>query len=570
MKKWIIISVIVVLVLGTSGILVRGKLLGKSGDNNPSDIPTTTVRRGDITVSIDATGTIEPLVIVEVRSKASGAITKLAVEEGDALNEGDLISEIEKTYTQANVDKSEADLTSSQARLTQAQMNIELQKKQSELQIRQARENVTEAETRVAKLQEDIKLEKEANARQVKEAENELEMAKLRLKQAQNSRPESLKRSEATVTQAKASLDLDQEEYNRKKALHEKKFVSQAEVDSAKAKLESAQAQYESALQQLEMVRVPSSVEELKLAELSVTKAELNLAAAEHRVKQEQSRERDLELSKSQLADAKSSLELTLANKAQISLREKDLEATQASVIRSQVALKEAQDKQADTIVKAPISGTILRRQVEEGQVITSSMGATAAAGTLLVTMADLENVYVKTEVDETDIGKVKPGQSVTITVDAFPDMTFDGTVLRIAPQGRAIQNVTTFEVTTEISNPSKILKPGMNASVEIHAVDIRDVLVVENEAIMDMRGRKMVIPVVDGEPTEQVEVTVGERGWDTTEIIFGLDEGEEVLVMTPGESGSGMPEWLRQRMGNPMSSFRRMQGGGPGRRGPR
>jgi len=568
MKKWIIIGAIVILVLGGGGILVWGKLLGKGGDSNSSGIQTTTVKRGDIVVSVDATGTIEPLVIVEVRSKASGAITKLAVEEGDALKAGDLIAEIEKTYTQADVDQGQADLKSAQARLTQARTNIELQKKQSEIQIQQARENVTDAETRLAQLQEDVQLEKEANARQVKEAENDLEMAKLRLEQARKGRPESVKRAEASVTQSKVSLELAHEEYNRKKTLYEKQFTSKSEVDSAKAQLESAQAQYESALEQLKMVKEPSSEEELKLAELSVTRSELALAAAKHRQKQEKSRERDLELTKSQLEDAKSALELALANKVQIELKQKDLEAAEASVTRAKVSLKAAQDRLADTIVRAPISGTILQRNVEEGQVITSSMGAMAAAGTLLVTMADLENVYVKTEVDETDIGKVKPGQSVTITLDAFPERTFDGTVLRVAPQGRAVQNVTTFEVTTEIKNPSKILKPGMNASVEIHAVDIRDVLVVENEAIMDMRGRKIVYPVVDGQPTQPVEVTIGERGWDTTEIIFGLEEGEEVVVMTPGQSNTGIPDFIRERMSNPMESFRRMQGGGPGGRG--
>jgi HlyD family secretion protein len=570
MKKRIIIGVIVVLVLGASAILVWGKLFGKGGNDPLSSIQTATVMRGDITVSVDATGTIEPLVIVEVRCKASGAITKLVVEEGDSLKAGDLIAEIEKTYTQADVDKAKADLNSARARLVQAQMNIELQKEQSKIQIKQARDNVLEAETRLAQLREDIELEKEANARQVKEAENDLAMAKLRLEQAQNSRPESVKRSEASVTQSKVSLDLAEEEYKRQKALHEKNFVSRSEVDSAKAKLDSAQAQYESALEQLKMTKEPSSEEELKLAKLSVTKSELSLEAAKHKQKQETSREKDLKLSESQLEDTRSALELALANEAQIKLKEKDLEAAQASVLRSEVALKEAQDRLADTIVKAPISGTILQKNVEEGQVITSSMGATAAAGTLLVTMADLENVYVKTEVDETDIGKVKPGQSVTITVDAFPDMSFDGTVLRIAPQGRAVQNVTTFEVTTEIKNPSRILKPGMNASVEIHAVDIRDVLVVENEAIMDMRGRKMVIPVVDGQLGQPVTVEVGERGWDTTEIIFGLEEGEEVLVMTPGQSDTGIPDFIRQRMSNPMESFRRMnRSGGPGGPGP-
>ena len=571
--KWIAVLVIVVVILGAGAVLVRGRLSGKAGNSEFSDMQLATVRRGDISVSIDATGTIEPLVIVEVRSKASGAIIYLAVDEGDTLYEGDLIAEIEKTYTQADVDQEQAGLKTAQARLVQAQMNIELQKKQSEIQIRQAEENVAEAETRLAQLQESVALEKLDNARRVKEAENDLEMTKFRLKQAQISRPESVKRAETTVKQTKASLQLAQEEYDRLKALNEKKFVSESEVDSAKAKLESSQAQDESALEQLKMVEQPSSAEELKLAELSVTKSELAVVAAKHRVKEEDLRERDLKLSKSQLEGAKSDLELALANKAQIALKERDLEAAEASVTRAEVALQAAQDRLDDTVVTAPITGTILQKEVEEGQVITSSMNALASAGTLLVTMADLENVYVKTEVDETDIGKVIPDQDVIITVEAFPDTTLDGIVLKIAPQGRAMQNVTTFEVTTEISNPSNILKPGMNASVEILVANVSDVLVVDNEAIMDRRGRKMVIPIVDGEPDRPRPIETGVRGWDITEIISGLEEGEQVVIMTPGEGGSGMPDWLRDRMKNPMESFQRMQGGGgrgPGGGGPR
>ena len=166
--------------------------------------------------------------------------------------------------------------------------------------------------------------------------------------------------------------------------------------------------------------------------------------------------------------------------------------------------------------------------------------------------------------------GKVQVDQAVVITVEAFPEQTFDGKVLRIAPQGRAIQNVTTFEVTTEISNPSKILKPGMNASVEIMAADRQNVLVIDNEAIMDRRGRKMVIPLIDGQPSRPMPVETGVRGWDMTEIISGVEEGTEVLVMTPGQGGElGMPEWMKNRMKNPMESFRRMQGGGGPGRGP-
>ena len=452
--------------------------------------------------------------------------------------------------------------------MSQAQTNIELQKDQSKIQIERARENIIEIKIRLVQLEERIELEEEENARRVKEAKNDLEIAKLRLRQAQVSQPESVERAKANVAQAKASRDLAQKDYNRFKALNDKAFISKADIDSAEAKLETSQAQYDSATEQLKMVE-PSSVDDLKLAELSVTKAGFALETAEQRVREEPLRYKDVEIVKSQLKDANSALELALANERQVALKERDLEAAEASVTRSKVALQAAQDRQDDTVVKAPITGTILQKTVEEGQVITSSMNALASTGTLLVTMADLENVYIKTEVDETDIGKVMPDQEVIITMEAFPDMTFDGIVLKIAPRGRAIQNVTTFEVTTALSNPSTILKPGMNATVEILAADRQGVLVVDNEAIMDRRGRKMAIPVVDGEPTRPTPIETGVRGFDTTEIVSGLQEGDEVLIMTPGQGGgAGMPEWLKNRMKNPMSSFRRMSGGG--RRGPR
>jgi HlyD family secretion protein len=191
-------------------------------------------------------------------------------------------------------------------------------------------------------------------------------------------------------------------------------------------------------------------------------------------------------------------------------------------------------------------------------------MGNSAAAGTLLFTMADLDNVYVQTDVDETDMGKLRVDQPVTITADAFPDRKFQGKVLKIAPMGKAVQNITTFKVTTVIENPSKILKPGMNASVEITAESVSNVLVVENEAIMDTKNGKTVTPVIDGKPGNPMPVEVGVRGWDTSEIIFGAEEGD-VLMLASSVSGKAGQQGLPAFMKNPASTFGRMQGAGPG-----
>jgi HlyD family secretion protein len=177
--------------------------------------------------------------------------------------------------------------------------------------------------------------------------------------------------------------------------------------------------------------------------------------------------------------------------------------------------------------------------------------------------------IYVKTDVDENDIGKVLPGQAVTIKVDALPNQVFDGEVLKIAPQGKATQNVTTFEVTTElVSEDISRLKPGMNAEVEIMAASAQNVLLVPNEAIMNFGGRQMVRVVGEERPRR---VEVGASNWEKTEIISGLDEGEVVVISGgSGPGGGGMDGFqrFRERMRrDPSAGVRMMRPPGGGRR---
>ena len=139
-----------------------------------------------------------------------------------------------------------------------------------------------------------------------------------------------------------------------------------------------------------------------------------------------------------------------------------------AEVVRARVALDNAKDQLDDTNVRAPINGTIIEKQVERGQVISSPTND-VGGGTVLLKMADLNLVQVRTLVDETDIGKIQPGQRATVTVDAFPNRPFDGTVLKIEPQAQTEQNVTMFPVLVRIDNKEGLLRPGMNAEVEVH-----------------------------------------------------------------------------------------------------
>jgi HlyD family secretion protein len=181
-----------------------------------------------------------------------------------------------------------------------------------------------------------------------------------------------------------------------------------------------------------------------------------------------------------------------------------------AEVIRARVALDNARDQLDDTNVRAPINGTIIEKQVERGQVISSPTND-VGGGTVLLKMADLNLVQVRTLVDETDIGKIQPGQRATVTVDAFPTQPFSGTVIKIEPQALTEQNVTMFPVLVRIDNKAGLLRPGMNAEVEVHVGRRDDVLAVPSAALRTPRDVGSAAQVLGLSP-EAVQKTLAEQ----------------------------------------------------------
>jgi HlyD family secretion protein len=161
-------------------------------------------------------------------------------------------------------------------------------------------------------------------------------------------------------------------------------------------------------------------------------------------------------------------------------------QATAASaVVTAEASLQTAKDAMEDTHVGAPITGSILQLDAVLGTVISSP---TLGGGTVILKMASLDTVQDSAMVAETDIGRVQPGLPVTISVDAFPNRTFDGTVLKIGPQAAVVQNITTFPVFVNIPNPGHLLKPGMNTDARIHTGRRDSVLAVPNAALRTPR----------------------------------------------------------------------------------
>jgi HlyD family secretion protein len=157
----------------------------------------------------------------------------------------------------------------------------------------------------------------------------------------------------------------------------------------------------------------------------------------------------------------------------------------QAAVVTAEANLQTARDAMDDTHVRAPISGTVLELDAVLGTVISSP---TLGGGTVILKMANLDTVQDSALVIETDIGRVQAGMPASISVDAYPNGLFEGTILKVAPQAQVVQNVTMFPVLINVPNPGHLLKRGMHTEVRIRTGRREGVLAVPNAALRTAR----------------------------------------------------------------------------------
>ena len=185
-----------------------------------------------------------------------------------------------------------------------------------------------------------------------------------------------------------------------------------------------------------------------------------------------------------------------------------NLVAARAALDQSKIALE-------DVTIRAPMAGTVIEKDVSEGQVISSATN-TVGGGTTLLTMADLGQVYDSTLVSESDIGNVKAGQTASVKVDAYPNRTFTGTVEKIAPQATVQQSVTMFPVLIRLDNRDGALMPGMNTDVSILVEHPDNVLAIPNDAVRSMRDAATAATALGLDPAKVRASLASQRGGGT------------------------------------------------------
>ncbi len=205
----------------------------------------------------------------------------------------------------------------------------------------------------------------------------------------------------------------------------------------------------------------------------------------------------------------------------------------EASLEQQQAALSAAEENLHNATIVSPIDGVVLSRDSEVGDAVSSIL-LLGSSATLIMTIGDLNEVYIKGKVDESDIGKVYLGQPARITVESFKDQKFPGRVTKISPMGAEKDNVTTFEVRVSISNEKQILKAQMTANAEIILDEHKGVLAIPEGAVTYNKDKSTAAQIPNPASEKgfrQVAIKTGISNGAKTEVVKGLSEGQQVIL---------------------------------------
>ena len=497
-----------------------------------------TAETGDVALIVSESGTLEPVIKVDVKSRVAGRLSRFYVKPGDLVAAGQLLATVDPKEVAREVAGIAAQVRSARAGLEQTKENEGLISRQVAIAVERAKIGVQTAESQVT----DAEVSKADAAVNLRDAELGVDTAEKRLAQtAAPTRPQELAQAVAALKRAEDQLDDQKRLVERRKSLLAKGFISQQDVDTAETQVRLQESDIQSARQRVALLKEGPRKEDIDTAKLAVDAAKIRVEQANVRLKQA-----DIKVAQAKinLRNSKVELQNQENNLGTVALRKRDIERSRADVAQIENRFAQQSVQLTETRIVAPMAGEVTGKYLEEGELVASAT-AGFAQGAAIVTIANLKQMQVRTNVNEVDVVKVNVGQPVEIRVDGVRDVTFHGVVASKAPASlsssqagatntaaSATSNqVVRFEVKVRVTDGDARLRPGMTASVDIlldrksKVTRIPTEAIRPDETVMVMTGTKEK-PILTPR-----KVTLGLRSDSVTEVISGLKPGEKVEV---------------------------------------
>jgi len=419
------------------------------------------IEKAELIRSTSANGQVVALTTVDVKSKAGGKVIKLYVEEGSKVQQGDLVAEIDPADTKATYDQANADLSASEAQVSQAQLQIEIQEKNARDSVKDAELSLELAKIRLEKARETAKAQPELTKASISNAKANLaaQQEALRvLEQVTN--PQLRRDAQGSLDRTKAELDASEADLKRQEELLAKGYVSQAVVERARSSYQAARSAFRTAQQKMDTLesQIRGEVDSQKAR---VAQAKSSLDSAQVNSNQDFQSKKSLEEAERAVKQSEISLTRARTEELNVQVRRADLKSAEASVLRNRIRTENADVNYKDATVRAPRSGIVTLKYLEEGTIIPPGT-STFAQGTSLVQISDITTMYVECAVDEADISSVRKGQKTRIVAEAYPGLTFTGEVDRVSPAATTASNVTTVKVRVKVTGAERSARSGM------------------------------------------------------------------------------------------------------------
>lgn len=329
--------------------------------------------------------------------------------------------------------------------------------------------------------------------------------------------------------------------------VREGQVLAYMDASNLQGQYTQAQGQLAQAQANLEKTIAGNRPQDIAQAAAQLTNDQAALASAESTFQQNQQLFRDGALAQRDLITSRATRDQAAAQvrKSQQALalqkvgsRPEDVATARAQVLTAEGQLQTSQANLNDTVIRAPFSGIVTKKFADPGAFVTPSTAGSSASSASASILALASTNQISANVAETNIAQIKVGQSVKITVDAYPDKAFTGKVVQVAAQSTVTQNVTSFEVKTSVVDPGNLLRSGMSASVNFEVGTLNNALVVPTVAIVRQDGVSGV-QVMSGEkgnrrPEFRPITTSVSTDDGKTVVLSGLTEGDRVLTSFP------------------------------------
>jgi HlyD family secretion protein len=564
----------------------------------------TKVETGEVKKTVSASGTLQAWEVVDIKARAGGELTTLAVDVGNEVKKGQLLAKIDPLDVRLNLNTATANEESARARKEQNQATYELQVAQSQIAIENARASLQSAEAssqaasaRLATARQQAATQPELTRAAIANSIASYNQALKQRQQLEITNQQDRVGVKAAYDQAIANQKNAYQTLERQKTLAAKGFVSQQAVDTAVANLSVVDAQVASAKSKLDTIQaeqtatIANSDARVNQAKASLESSRAGTADIVNRQNAVREAEASYKQSQAQIATAKAALNQAIANQQNNKIRSFDIKTATASIASAEASRINAQTSYERTEIRAPSDGIVLQKYVEQGTIIASALSITAS-GTNILQMGNISRMYCDISVDETDIANVDVGQKVEVAIDAYPGVPFEGKVYRIDPLATVNQNVTSVHVRVEVDNSAptfRLLKPGMNATCQFVLAKKTGVVKVPSEAVREDDKGKYVEVATGGVPAppdpktgvaadadalvnikkERRAVEVGTEGNDSVEIVSGVKDGEKIVTQTiepATTAAAGSPFGASGGFGGGRGGFGGGGGGGRGR----